>query len=267
MKLTTHPRIFAALGAVSMMAILVPARTASAEQDPRRAQSAQRTFGHRPAAGPSHRPERPDHRGDDRNHDRDNDRGHDRFGGGDRDRSHHWGGAPSHGPGWGRGHDRHPSHGWFGGHRPASHGRHDVHRPTFPRRRDAPWVARYYPVPHVSRHYGPPHVGYGYFRTNTEAFKWLAFTAITLTILDNLNEDAMRRHEAAQVRACDAPVGERIVWNDGNASGSVITTREGTSTTGRYCREFRHEVRIGGRVEEAFGTACLAPDGTWQIVS
>jgi len=38
----------------------------------------------------------------------------------------------------------------------------------------------------------------------------------------------------------------------------------GDSST-RYCREFTRQVRIDGAVHEAYGTACLRPDGRWQI--
>ena len=32
-----------------------------------------------------------------------------------------------------------------------------------------------------------------------------------------------------------------------------------------YCREYRSEVRVGGRSEEGWGIACLQPDGAWKI--
>lgn len=34
-----------------------------------------------------------------------------------------------------------------------------------------------------------------------------------------------------------------------------------------YCREYTRTVTIGSRREEAYGTACLQPDGQWRIVS
>ncbi|HAX91088.1 MAG TPA: hypothetical protein DCY07_02630 [Rhodospirillaceae bacterium] len=34
---------------------------------------------------------------------------------------------------------------------------------------------------------------------------------------------------------------------------------------GRHCREFTQTVRIDGQSHESYGTACLRPDGTWQI--
>ena len=118
----------------------------------------------------------------------------------------------------------------------------------------------------VIRPYGHRYHGYGFFFSDDDAFKWLAFTAITLKILDNLNEEQQRLHEAAQVRATTANVGETIIWEEGNASGAVTTTRIGTSSTGRPCREFQQSVTIGGKTEQAYGTACMNPDGSWEVV-
>lgn len=119
----------------------------------------------------------------------------------------------------------------------------------------------------VVRPYGHWYHGYGHYNVDDDAYKWLAFTAITLKILDNLNEQQQREHESAQVKATTAPIGEKIIWQNGNVQGSVTPTRDGTSTAGRYCREFLQEVRIGGKTEQAYGTACRQPDGTWEVVS
>src|ERR1043166_6571846 len=32
-----------------------------------------------------------------------------------------------------------------------------------------------------------------------------------------------------------------------------------------YCREYTRDVKIGGYIEKAFGTACQMPDGSWQL--
>jgi len=119
----------------------------------------------------------------------------------------------------------------------------------------------------VVRPHGYWYPGYAYFLGDDDAYKWLAFTAITLKLLDNLNEQQQREHEAAQVAATTAPIGERIIWQQGAASGAVTATREGTSTSGRYCREFLQEVLIGGRKEQAYGTACRQPDGSWEVIA
>jgi hypothetical protein len=35
---------------------------------------------------------------------------------------------------------------------------------------------------------------------------------------------------------------------------------------GNYCRQYSQTIRIGNRVRESYGTACLQPDGSWHIV-
>ena len=132
----------------------------------------------------------------------------------------------------------------------------------------------YYPDRHYRsrhHHYYEPRYHYyypshGYVHFDDDAFGWLAFTAIALKLLDNLNEQQQREHEAAMYRATTAPIGETIVWSDESGSGSVTPTREGTSSSGRYCREFQHRVTIGGETQSAYGTACRAPDGSWEIL-
>lgn len=119
----------------------------------------------------------------------------------------------------------------------------------------------------VVRPFGRLYYGYGPYFQDDDAYKWLAFTAIAVKLLDNLNEQQQRTHEAAQVRATKAPIGETIYWREGSASGYVTATREGTSSAGRYCREFQHEVTIGGAREQAYGTACRQSDGSWELIS
>jgi surface antigen len=34
-----------------------------------------------------------------------------------------------------------------------------------------------------------------------------------------------------------------------------------------YCREYTRSVTIGNRAQDAYGTACQQPDGSWKIVS
>ncbi len=65
-----------------------------------------------------------------------------------------------------------------------------------------------------------------------------------------------------------APLGETIDWSnpDSGHFGSVTPTRDGYSSSGRYCREYQQSVTIDGRQEKAFGSACQQPDGSWQIV-
>lgn len=101
----------------------------------------------------------------------------------------------------------------------------------------------------VVRPYGHWYGGYGDYDNDDDAWKWLAFTAITLKILDNINEEQQRDHEAAQVQVTTAPLNQPITWSDGDASGSVTAVREGTSSNGRYCREFLQTITVGGQKE------------------
>ncbi len=119
----------------------------------------------------------------------------------------------------------------------------------------------------IVRPHGHWYPGYGYYRSDAEAYKFLAFTVISLAALDALSEAQERALEAAQVRATTAPIGQAITWNDGGASGSVVALRDGKSTSGRYCREFQQTITVAGKAEQAYGTACQQPDGAWEIVS
>jgi surface antigen len=79
--------------------------------------------------------------------------------------------------------------------------------------------------------------------------------------------DRMKAQQAID-QAATAPLGQKITWNNpktGN-SGSVTAVRDGTSSTGAYCREYQQTITVGGKAEQAYGTACRQPDGSWQIV-
>ncbi len=124
----------------------------------------------------------------------------------------------------------------------------------------------YYRNVWVVRPYGHWYSGYGYHYHDHDAFPWLAFTAITLSLVALLTVAQQRAQEQAQIEATTAPVGSTIAWNDAGAAGSVSVLREGRSSSGKTCREFQQTVTVGGRSEQAYGTACLQPDGAWQIV-
>lgn len=75
--------------------------------------------------------------------------------------------------------------------------------------------------------------------------------------------------QQAQNKAHTAPVGEKIVWSNPESghSGSVTPVRQGTDSTGNQCREYQSTVTIGGKTEQAYGTACRQPDGSWKVVN
>jgi surface antigen len=83
--------------------------------------------------------------------------------------------------------------------------------------------------------------------------------------------DELDRLKAAQAyqTAYQAPLGEQINWNNNQSGhyGSVTPVRDGYTSTGLYCREFSQEIYIGGRSDQAYGTACREPNGSWRIVN
>jgi surface antigen len=84
----------------------------------------------------------------------------------------------------------------------------------------------------------------------------------------SLDRADMAYANRAQQRSYAAPVGETISWNNPESGnyGTYTPTREGRSTSGRYCREYNQTINVGGRQQQAYGQACQQPDGSWQIV-
>ena len=63
--------------------------------------------------------------------------------------------------------------------------------------------------------------------------------------------------------------GQASVWRnpDSGNSGSITPTKTYQLANGRYCREYRQTIVVGGEQHQAYGTACRQPDGTWAIQS
>lgn len=66
-----------------------------------------------------------------------------------------------------------------------------------------------------------------------------------------------------------APVGQVSSWRnpDSGAYGTVTPQRTYNTASGEPCREFQQTVTIGGKTEQAYGTACRQMDGTWRVTS
>jgi surface antigen len=75
--------------------------------------------------------------------------------------------------------------------------------------------------------------------------------------------------QAAQQAFERNQAGQPTVWQnpDTGNSGSVTPTRTYQLANGQYCREYRQTIVVGGQQNQAYGTACRQPDGTWQIQS
>ncbi|MCI0500100.1 MAG: hypothetical protein L0Y36_10575 [Planctomycetales bacterium] len=81
--------------------------------------------------------------------------------------------------------------------------------------------------------------------------------------------DRQEAYRAAQYSLEKNPSGTSSRWQnpDSGDYGSVTPLNSYQGTNGRYCREYTHQVTINGQTEQAYGTACRQPDGSWQIQS
>lgn len=73
----------------------------------------------------------------------------------------------------------------------------------------------------------------------------------------------------AQTSANNAQIGESISWNNPESGnrGTIVPVRDGTSSSGRYCREYQQTISVGGKQQSGYGTACRQPDGSWEVVN
>lgn len=83
--------------------------------------------------------------------------------------------------------------------------------------------------------------------------------------LDNADKAAMR--QSAQYSLEATKTGHTSNWSnpDSGNSGSITPTKTYQASSGEYCREYQQTVTVAGKTEEAYGTACRQPDGTWKI--
>jgi len=126
--------------------------------------------------------------------------------------------------------------------------------------------SRYYRGIHIYRPYGYLYPGFGFYYSDHDAFRWIAFTALTLTISNQLDEPQQRMHEQAMIRATSADVGDTLYWDDGHTSGSVTVLHIGIDSRGREQREFRQSVSTHGRTETSYASAYLKANGTWEVL-
>lgn len=81
--------------------------------------------------------------------------------------------------------------------------------------------------------------------------------------------DMTYHNQTAQKAFETARTGTAIDWQnpDTGASGSITPTRTFQQETGNYCREYQQTITVGGQSQEAYGTACRQPDGSWQVTN
>ena len=109
-----------------------------------------------------------------------------------------------------------------------------------------------------------PYVGSGIYLGSRRG-RLIVWSVLPVFFYDRLGPSRRGYHERAYEQAMTAPVGQSIIWNDGGDRGRVQVTREGYAGN-RACREFQQEIVVDGRQQNAYGTACQAPDGSWELV-
>ena len=85
--------------------------------------------------------------------------------------------------------------------------------------------------------------------------------------LDDTDKLMMERTTQASLEHVES--GQTSTWSnpDSGHSGSVTPVKTYQTNAGQYCREYQQTISVGGQEEQAYGTACRQPDGSWKIVS
>lgn len=79
--------------------------------------------------------------------------------------------------------------------------------------------------------------------------------------------DMQYYHQTSQQALENSRTGSTSTWSnpDSGNYGSITPTRTYQAGNGLHCREYTQNIYVGGQSEQAVGTACRQPDGTWQI--
>lgn len=65
-----------------------------------------------------------------------------------------------------------------------------------------------------------------------------------------------------------AKLNQQVTWrNPDTGNYGTITPVKTYQSGNSYCREFQQTIVVGGQTENAYGTACRQPDGSWKIVN
>lgn len=86
--------------------------------------------------------------------------------------------------------------------------------------------------------------------------------------MDEADRAAMQ--STTQYALESGPSGQTSEWvNPDSGNYGYVTPQPAYQSpeTGQYCREYQQKVIIGGEEQQAYGTACRQPDGTWKVVS
>ena len=80
--------------------------------------------------------------------------------------------------------------------------------------------------------------------------------------------DRAEMERSTQYALEHVPTDQPTEWRnpDNGHHGYTVPRKTYRTAEGRQCREYQQTVIIGGQQEEAYGTACRQPDGSWKIV-
>ena len=84
--------------------------------------------------------------------------------------------------------------------------------------------------------------------------------------LDRADQLAMERN--AQYALENTRTSVTTTWRNPDTGnyGSITPVETYQTRQGQYCREYTQTVVVAGQKQQAYGTACRQPDGTWLIV-
>jgi surface antigen len=84
--------------------------------------------------------------------------------------------------------------------------------------------------------------------------------------MDVTDQMAMERN--AQYALENTRTNTDTAWRNPDTGnyGSITPVETYQTGSGQYCREYIQEVVVAGERQQAYGTACRQPDGTWKIV-
>ena len=83
--------------------------------------------------------------------------------------------------------------------------------------------------------------------------------------LDNRSREAAL---AAEYNALErGTVGQPVAWQGTNGTYGQVVPQQPYQVGSQNCRRYTHTIYIDGVPQEASGTACRNPDGTWRPLS
>lgn len=87
-------------------------------------------------------------------------------------------------------------------------------------------------------------------------------------VLQLASDDVERAQRSALAAFETTPAGQTTIWrNPRNGHwGTLTPTRTYQDASGRYCREYRQTVTLGGQEYQGNGSACRERDAVWRIM-